>query len=100
MIDDFGTGYSSLAYLQELPARQLKIDRSFVRRLGDEPRHRSLVAAMVGLAQEFGLQSVAEGVETPHQQRLVTELGCELAQGFLFGRPAGAQDTARLLIQH
>ncbi len=100
VIDDFGTGYSSLAYLQELPARQLKIDRSFVRRLGDEPRHRSLVAAMVGLAQEFGLQSVAEGVETPHQQRLVTELGCELAQGFLFGRPADAQDTARLLIQH
>lgn len=68
VIDDFGTGYSSLAYLRELPARQLKIDRRFVRRLEGDSRDRSLVAAVAGLAREFGLQTVAEGVETQGQR--------------------------------
>src|SRR5690606_18037753 len=82
-IDDFGTGYSSLAYLQQLPAKILKIDQTFVRNIADGEREQTLVRSMVTLAHELDYRVVAEGVETAeHHDRLV-EWGCDEAQGYL-----------------
>ena len=84
-VDDFGTGYSSLTYLQRFPVDTLKVDRSFVEGLGDTGAargDRAIVAGVVDLAHAFGLTTVAEGVETPAQLRVLRELGCEQAQGY------------------
>lgn len=90
-LDDFGTGYSSLSALANLPVNVLKIDRSFVRHVHDQSpegqRARVLVHAVVTLAQAFSLLTVAEGVETAEQARLLKDLGCTYLQGYLFGRP-------------
>lgn len=87
-IDDFGTGHSSLAYLQRLPAQVVKIDQAFVRNLtGPAGPDFLLVETMVGLAQRLGYRVVAEGVETYEAATVLTQIGCEEAQGFLFGRP-------------
>jgi len=86
-IDDFGTGYSSLSYLRRLPARQLKIDRSFVRDLESSPDARAIVEAVVRLAHALGLVVVAEGVETMGQAAILRELACDQFQGFFFARP-------------
>lgn len=96
-IDDFGTGHSSLRLLAGLPVDALKIDRSFVRDLADNRRHRLIVQTTIGLASSLGLRTVAEGVETQEQLALLGELGCDVAQGFLIHRPAPAQDVARWL---
>jgi EAL domain-containing protein (putative c-di-GMP-specific phosphodiesterase class I) len=94
-IDDFGTGYSSLRYLQELPLREVKIDRSFVSGVGAradaEPgRDEQLVAGILGLARSFGLRSVAEGVETRAQFDWLRRAGCDQAQGFFLSHPLAA----------
>ena len=86
-LDDFGVGYSSLTRLHALPVDTLKIDRSFVARLDAGEGHGSIVRAVVGLARDRGLTVVAEGVETAGQHDRVRQLGCDLAQGFLFARP-------------
>jgi EAL domain-containing protein (putative c-di-GMP-specific phosphodiesterase class I) len=91
-IDDFGTGYSSLAYLRRLPAREIKIDRSFVLDLERSADARAVVDAVVKLAHALGKRVVAEGVETIRQRRILTELGCDELQGFLFARPMSAAD--------
>jgi diguanylate cyclase (GGDEF)-like protein/PAS domain S-box-containing protein len=96
-IDDFGTGYSSLSYLLRLPADTLKIDRSFVSGSGDAGRNVSIVRTVVGLAGSLGLDVVAEGVETEEQRALLAELGCPLAQGYLFS-PAVEGDVAKDLV--
>ncbi len=96
-IDDFGTGYSSLAYLQRFPVDVLKIDKSFIGAVGEEPRSTALVKAIVEIARTFGLQAVAEGVETESQRRHLGAIGCERAQGYLFGRPMAAPDLTRRL---
>lgn len=93
-IDDFGTGYSSLSYLRDLPIDCLKIDRSFVQGLGADRRDSALVGAVVTMALELGLDVVAEGVETLEQFAQLERLGCQQAQGFLFGRPCPANDVA------
>ncbi len=93
-IDDFGTGYSSLSYLRDLPIDCLKIDRSFVQGLGSDRRDSALVGAVVTMALELGLDVVAEGVETPEQFAQLERLGCQQAQGFLFGRPGPASEVA------
>lgn len=86
-IDDFGTGWSSLAYLRQLPARQLKIDRSFVADLDGSADARAVVHAVVDLAHALGLSVVAEGVETEAQRDVLAALGCDELQGWCFARP-------------
>jgi EAL domain-containing protein (putative c-di-GMP-specific phosphodiesterase class I) len=93
-IDDFGTGHSSLAYLRTLPARQLKIDRSFVHDLGLSGDAMAVVDAVIRLAHALGLRVVAEGVETERQCEILVTLGCDEFQGFLFARPMDAQRVA------
>lgn len=87
-LDDFGTGYSSMAYLRQLPLYQIKIDQSFVRQLDSDPRSAAIVRAMVMLAESLGMQTIAEGVETPAQRQALADNGCLYYQGYLFGRPA------------
>jgi EAL domain-containing protein (putative c-di-GMP-specific phosphodiesterase class I) len=89
-IDDFGTGYSSLSYLRQLPARQLKIDRSFVNDLEQSSDARAIVDAVVRLAHALGLKVVAEGVETAGQRDVLLALGCDELQGYYFARPMAA----------
>jgi diguanylate cyclase (GGDEF)-like protein len=91
-IDDFGTGYSSLSYLRSLPARQLKIDRSFVSDLETSRDARAIVDAVVHLAHAMGLSVVAEGVETEGQRDILLELGCDELQGYFYARPMPAND--------
>lgn len=92
-LDDFGTGYSSLEYLSRLPVQQLKIDRSFVGRIGEEPGDAAIVLMILGLARTLGLQTVAEGIETEAQFDFLREHGCSSFQGYFFGRPAPLQAT-------
>ena len=89
-IDDFGTGYSSLLYLKRLPVDELKIDRGFVRDLAPGTEDRAIVAAISALAQTLGLEIVAEGVETPMQFEVLSELSCHYFQGYLLGKPMPA----------
>ena len=96
-IDDFGTGYSSLAYLRTLPAGLLKIDRSFVNRLGDQAEDEILLSGVVNIAHGLGLGVTAEGVETPEQAARLKALGCDLAQGYYFSRPLPAAEAEALL---
>jgi EAL domain-containing protein (putative c-di-GMP-specific phosphodiesterase class I) len=91
-IDDFGTGYSSLSYLAKLPVNTLKIDRSFIMTLEEEPDSRVLVASMISLAHSLKLHVVAEGVESEAQARLLHDLACEEVQGFLYSRPLPAAE--------
>jgi EAL domain-containing protein (putative c-di-GMP-specific phosphodiesterase class I) len=89
-IDDFGVGYSSLAYLRRLPARQLKVDRSFVMDVDHSADARAVVEAVVRLAHALGLQVVAEGVETAAQRDILQGMACDLLQGFYLARPMPA----------
>jgi PAS domain S-box-containing protein len=89
-MDDFGTGYSSLRNLHALPFDTLKVDRSFIRTMTTERESRKIVAAVIGLGQSLGLVTVGEGVETREQAELLQWMGCDLGQGWLFGRPAPA----------
>jgi diguanylate cyclase (GGDEF)-like protein len=86
-IDDFGTGYSSLSQLRALAADELKIDQSFVRGLAQDPEHAAIIRAIVDLGHGLGLKTVAEGVESEEQWRVLAELGCDHAQGYLIGVP-------------
>jgi diguanylate cyclase (GGDEF)-like protein len=90
-IDDFGTGYSSLSYLPRLPVSELKIDRSFISRVGGDTGEQHLVKAIIGMAGALSLTVVAEGVETSDQLEIITNLKCDLAQGYLFSRPMPAE---------
>ena len=96
-MDDFGTGYSSLSYLQRLPIDILKIDRSFVQTMLENPNNLEIIKAIIGLGKILDLRIVAEGVETPEQLAALQELGCDLAQGFFLGRPMPRRQAEELL---
>jgi diguanylate cyclase (GGDEF)-like protein len=96
-IDDFGTGYSSLSYLKRFPIDTLKIDRSFVAGVADNPQDAAIVRSVVALAQALGLSVTSEGIETPGQEAYLRELGCDFGQGYLFARPQAAEHIGPLL---
>ena len=98
-VDDFGTGHSSLSHLRALPFDTLKIDRSFVSRLGATPADDEIVRSIIDLAHALELSVNAEGVELPHQLGALKALGCDTAQGFLLGRPHGAAEISTLLLR-
>jgi len=96
-IDDFGTGYSSLAYLGRLPISSLKIDRSFVMGLHDQPQNVEIVRAVLNLGQSLGRTVIAEGIETPEQLATLRALGVPVGQGYLLSRPLRAEQVLELL---
>jgi predicted signal transduction protein with EAL and GGDEF domain len=98
-MDDFGTGYSSLAYLRRFPMDTLKIDRSFVERLGGDSEDVALVRTIVRLGKSLGMSTVAEGIEDVVQLAALQEMGCDYAQGYLLSRPVPAPEAARLLTE-
>lgn len=96
-IDDFGAGYSSLSRLRELPVQVIKVDRAFLRGVPDDPLANAVVAAILQLADAYGIDVVAEGIETAAQLDFLIERGCVLGQGFLLGRPAPAAEVEHVL---
>jgi EAL domain-containing protein (putative c-di-GMP-specific phosphodiesterase class I) len=92
-LDDFGTGYASLTHLRRLPLSFVKIDQSFVQGLGTDREDERIVSAVVELAANLGLRSIAEGIETRDQLDRLRSLGCDQAQGYLFARPMPAADA-------
>ncbi|MDH3317212.1 MAG: EAL domain-containing protein [Gammaproteobacteria bacterium] len=96
-IDDFGTGYSSLSYLHSFQIDTLKIDRSFVNTMLTDKESNKIVKSIVGLARSLKMDIIAEGVERPEEVAELEELGCSLAQGYLFARPAPAEQVMEML---
>ncbi len=87
-VDDFGTGYSNLSYLIDFSFQKLKIDRSFVSRIDTDSNSGAVVSTIVGLSRALGVNAIAEGVETENQATMLRAAGCDVVQGYLFGRPA------------
>ncbi|HZH05268.1 MAG TPA: EAL domain-containing protein [Lautropia sp.] len=98
-LDDFGTGYSSLACLHLLPVDVVKIDRSFVTQAETSAHHQVLIEATVKVARSLGMQTVAEGIETVGQARVLADLRCDKGQGYLFARPMGAVEATEWLLE-
>ena len=92
-MDDFGTGYSSLSYLAQFPFDKIKIDRSFVSQMSDDPQIGTIIASIVGLGRSLSVDITAEGVETEEQVSLLKAAGCSIVQGFLFGAPQRVDDS-------
>jgi diguanylate cyclase (GGDEF)-like protein/PAS domain S-box-containing protein len=95
-IDDFGTGYSSLAYLKQFSIDTLKIDKQFIDQLTTSEKDAAIATSIIQLAHNLGLQVIAEGVETEAQVRKLRDLGCDMVQGYYFGRPISSWDVAKL----
>ena len=99
-IDDFGTGYSSLSYLRQFPVDELKIDKSFIDRIGGGPTDLAIVRTVIELAQTLNLHTTAEGIEIPAQLQSLRRLGCKAGQGYLFARPLDAHHVSDYLAGH
>ena len=97
VLDDFGTGYSSLNYLRQLPVEIVKIDKSFIQDLLDNPSSQKIVKAVIDLAHALGLTVHAEGIEKPEQKEQLKAMGCDRLQGFLLGRPMPLQELLQWL---
>ena len=89
-VDDFGTGYSSLSYLRRFPVHVVKIDRSFIADLGTAAADDAIVHAVIAMGHTLGLRVVAEGIETAAQAAILSDLSCDVGQGWLYGRPEPA----------
>jgi diguanylate cyclase (GGDEF)-like protein/PAS domain S-box-containing protein len=98
-IDDFGTGYSALGYLRQFPVDNVKIDRTFVERLGSDPEDAAIVAAVVSLGHALGVSVTGEGVETTAQLGMLRDLGVDIAQGYLLAPPQPAADLAPMIVR-
>jgi EAL domain-containing protein (putative c-di-GMP-specific phosphodiesterase class I) len=97
-IDDFGTGYSSLSYLKQFPVDKLKLDQSFVHHLPGDTNDAVIARATINLGHSLGMEVIAEGVETEEQFAYLLAEGCDVVQGFLFGRPMPAKDLEAFLL--
>ena len=96
-IDDFGTGYSSLSLIHNIDADVIKIDKSFIDRINTNESSKQYVAAMISMGHIMGLEVISEGVEQPEQIEALRSVGCDLIQGFIWGRPMSAEDVGRLV---
>lgn len=96
-LDDFGTGFASLTHLLSFPVDIIKIDRSFVSRLGTDAACDVVVGSIIDIARKLDMRLVAEGIETPEQARILSDLGCAMGQGYLYARPSSMEDATRLL---
>ena len=96
-LDDFGTGFSSLSYLKRFPIQSIKVDRFFVQELLDHDVRETIIPAIFSIAETFGMQLIAEGVEAPVQLTPLVDLGCRLVQGYHFSRPLPADEARKLL---
>ena len=99
-LDDFGSGYSSLTYLQQLPVQTLKIDKSFIARIGEGGAPKSIIGTIVEMAHHMNMTVVAEGVETDEQLAYLAKNRCDFVQGYLFSRPVPEEDALRFLAPH
>jgi len=99
-LDDFGTGFASLTQLHAFPFDKLKIDMSFVRHITSDSGSRKIVASVIALGQSLGMTVVAEGVETGEQAAMLRRLGCDVGQGWLFGKPVCAAEAANIIAHH
>ncbi|HJU25852.1 MAG TPA: EAL domain-containing protein, partial [Rhodanobacteraceae bacterium] len=99
-IDDFGTGYASLTYLSRFPATDLKIDKTLIDPIDQDPRSARLVESIIRLAHRLDMRATAEGVADANTDRLLTEMGCDFGQGFHLGRPEPATEFAERFLQH
>ena len=98
-IDDFGTGYSSLSHLQRFPVDALKIDRSFISQLTENPEGETLIRTLVQLGKALSIETLAEGIERQHELSLLREEQCDSGQGYLFARPLEVHDTEEFLVR-
>jgi EAL domain-containing protein (putative c-di-GMP-specific phosphodiesterase class I) len=96
-IDDFGTGYSSLSHLQRFPVDALKIDRSFLTQLAENPEGETLIRTLVQLGKALSIETLAEGIERAHELTLLQEENCDSGQGYLFARPLEVADAEKFL---
>ena len=99
-LDDFGTGYSSLAYLKKFPLNTLKIDKAFIDDIEESDQGRNMVATIVTIAHNLGLDVVAEGVETENQLSFLSGLRCEQMQGFLYSKPLPEKQFTDYILSH